>query len=150
MNNVYVLLMLIAGAGIAAQIAVNAHLRTVTGSALWAGNIVFAVSLAVGVVMLAAALLLSSVSLPDPALWRAPSWVWFGGLFGAVYVVLAIVLAGRLGASVVSAAGILGQLAASVLIDHYGWFGMPVQSATPMRLLGVGLLTAGVVLIRWK
>ena len=65
-------------------------------------------------------------------------------------MVLAIVLADRLGAALVSATGILGQLGASVLIDHYGWFGMPVQRATPARLIGVGLMLAGVALIRWK
>jgi transporter family-2 protein len=60
------------------------------------------------------------------------------------------VLASRLGASLLSAAGILGQLGASILIDHYGWFAMPVQRATPTRLIGAALLAAGVVMIRWK
>jgi transporter family-2 protein len=150
MNNVYALLMLIAGAGIAAQIAVNAQMRTVSGSALWAANIVFAVSMTAGLITLAGASLFSTLSPPSPALWRAPLWVWLGGLFGGIYVVLAIVLADRLGAALLSATGILGQLGASILIDHYGWFGMPVQRASPARLIGVALLAAGVVLIRWK
>ena len=150
MSNVFALVMLIAGAGIAAQIAVNAQLRTVSGSALWAANIVFAVSMTAGLLVLAGASLFSTLPPPSPALWRAPRWVWLGGIFGGVYVVLAIVLADRLGAALVSATGILGQLAASILIDHYGWFGMPVQRASPTRLIGVALLAAGVVLIRWK
>src|ERR671913_2469666 len=120
MNSVSVVLMLIAGAGIAAQIAINAHLRTVSGSTLWAANITFAVSLVAGLVIMAAAMPFSTVSVPSPALWRAPLWVWMGGLGGAVYVILAVVLAARLGALLLSAAGILGQLGASLLIDHYG------------------------------
>ena len=150
MNTASVVLVLIAGAGIAAQIAINAHLRTVSGSALWAANITFAVSLLAGLAALAAAMAFSTVAPPSPALWRAPLWVWMGGLGGAVYVLLAIILAGRLGALLLSAAGIVGQLGASLLIDHYGWFGMPIQRATPARLIGVALLAAGVVLIRWK
>ena len=150
MSNVFALVMLIAGAGIAAQIAVNAQLRTVSGSALWAANIVFAVSMTAGLIVLAGTSLFSTLPSPSPALWRAPRWVWLGGIFGGAYVVLAIVLADRLGAALLSATGILGQLAASILIDHYGWFGMPVQRATPARLIGVALLAAGVVLIRWK
>ena len=150
MRSLPALLMLMAGAGIAAQIAVNAQLAAATRSAVWAANIVFAVSLAAGVVALAGSLVLTRVAWPDPALWRAPAWVWTGGLFGAVYVVLAMLLADRLGAALVSATGILGQLGASILIDHYGWFGMPVQRASPTRLIGVALLFAGVVLIRWK
>jgi transporter family-2 protein len=150
MNSVSVVLMLIAGAGTAAQIAINAHLRAVSGSALWAANITFAVSMLAGLVATAAVFPFAPVGLPNPALWRAPSWVWLGGLGGAVYVLLAIVLAARLGALLLAAAGIVGQLGASLLIDHYGWFGMPVQPATPTRLIGVALLAAGVVLIRWK
>jgi transporter family-2 protein len=150
MNSLFVLCMVIAGAGIAAQIAVNAQLRTVSGSALWSANIVFAVSVAAGLLALAGTALFSALAPPNPALWRAPVWVWTGGLFGAVYVVLAILLADRLGAAMVSATGILGQLGASILIDHFGWFGMPIQRATPARLIGVALLAAGVVLIRWK
>jgi bacterial/archaeal transporter family-2 protein len=150
MNNLYVLLMLLAGAGIAGQIAVNAYLRTVTGSALWAANIVFAVSMVAGLLALVGGMVFSTVSPPDPAIWRSPAWVWFGGLFGAAYVVLAILLADRIGAALVSATGIFGQLVASILIDHYGWFGMPVQRATPARLIGAALLAAGVVLIRWR
>jgi transporter family-2 protein len=150
MRSLPLLLMLIAGAGIAAQIAVNAQLASATRSAVWAANIVFAVSLATGVVAIAGSLVFSRFTWPDPALWRAPAWVWTGGLFGAVYVMVAILLADRLGAALVSAVGILGQLGASILIDHYGWFGLGVQRATPTRLIGVALLAAGVVLIRWK
>jgi transporter family-2 protein len=43
---------------------------------------------------------------------------------------------------------VVGQLLAGVLIDHYGWFGMPVQPVTFGRLLGALFLVAGVVLIR--
>jgi transporter family-2 protein len=150
MNNLYILLMVMAGAGIAAQIAVNAQLRIVTGSPLWAANIVFAVSMMAGLVAIAGTRVFSTLPLPDPALWRAPAWIWLGGIFGGVYVVLAILLADRMGAALVSVTGIFGQLCASLLIDHYGWFGMSIQRATPARLVGAVLLGAGVVLIRWR
>ena len=141
--------MVAAGAAVAAQIAVNAHLGVVAGP-LWASNISFAVSMVAGIVVLGAAVALGAMPVPDPGLWRAPWWVWFGGLGGATYVVLAIVLTHRLGAALLSAAGILGQLGTSLLIDHYGWFGVPVHRLSVTRCLGVVLLGAGVVLIRWK
>jgi len=150
MNNLYILLMLIAGAGLAVQIVVNAQLRVVAGNALWAANIVFAVSLAAGLAALAFATVFARVPLPDPALWRAPWWVWLGGLGGAAYVLLAILLARRLGAALLSAAGILGQLVASILIDHYGWFGTSVHRVSAARAIGVVLMAIGVALIRWK
>jgi transporter family-2 protein len=122
----------------------------VTGSALWAANISFAVSMIAGLVALGAAILLGEIPLPNPAVWTAPSWIWLGGLGGATYVLLAILLTHRLGAAVLSAAGILGQLSTSLLIDHYGWFGVPVHRMSATRLVGILLLTLGVVLLRWK
>ena len=150
MNNFFVLLMLMAGAGVAAQIAINAQLRVAAASAVWATNISFAVSMAAGLAALAFAVVLAREPLPAPALWRAPWWVWFGGLGGAAYVLLAILLVRRLGVALLSAVGILGQLVASVLIDHYGWFGTPVHRISAARAIGVVLLAIGVALIRWK
>jgi transporter family-2 protein len=150
MVNLYILFMVGAGAAVATQIAINAYLGVVTGSALWAANISFAVSMIAGLVALGAAILLGEIPLPNAAVWTAPSWIWLGGLGGATYVLLAILLTHRLGAAVLSAAGIVGQLATSLLIDHYGWFGVPVHRISVMRLMGVVLLTLGVVLLRWK
>ncbi len=150
MTNLYILLMLMAGVAVALQIVVNAQLRVVSASALWATNISFAVSMAAGLVALATGAALGRVPLPDPALWRAPAWVWLGGLGGAAYVLLAVLLAHRLGAALLSAVGIVGQLVAAVLIDHYGWFGTPVHRVSAARAAGVVLLTVGVALIRWK
>ena len=41
-----------------------------------------------------------------------------------------------------------GQLVASILIDHYGWLGFPVQKMNIQRLLGVMLLVGGFLLVR--
>jgi transporter family-2 protein len=150
MVNLYILCMVGAGAAVATQIAINAHLGAVTGSALWAANISFAVSMVAGLVALGTAILLGEMPLPNPAVWTAPSWIWLGGLGGATYVLLAVLLTHRLGAAVLSAAGILGQLSTSLLIDHYGWFGVPVHRMSATRLVGTLLLTLGVVLLRWK
>ena len=149
MVNLYILCMVGAGAAVATQIAINAYLGGVTGSALWAANISFAVSMIAGLVGLVRPFC-GEMPLPNPAVWTAPSWIWLGGLGGATYVLLAILLTHRLGAAVLSAAGILGQLATSLLIDHYGWFGIPVHRMSATRLMGILLLTLGVVLLRWK
>ena len=92
----------------------------------------------------------AGLSAPGPALWRSPWWIWLGGFGGFAYVGLAIVTARYLGAATLSAAGILGQLGASMLIDHYGWFGVPIQRISMTRVLGLGLMLAGVMLIRTK
>ena len=42
---------------------------------------------------------------------------------------------------------VLGQLATSLLFDHFGWLGFAQHPVSLMRLGGVALLLAGVVLI---
>lgn len=150
MTNFYILLMVMAGTGVAAQIVINAQLRVVAGTTLWATNICFAVSLLAGLAVLAFATVFAHEPLPAPDLWRAPSWVWLGGLGGAVYVIAAVLLTRRLGAAVLSAAGVLGQIGAAMLIDHYGWLGAPVQRLSAPRVVGAALLVVGVALMRWR
>jgi transporter family-2 protein len=150
MTNLFVLFMVVAGASVAAQIAINAQLRVVAGSALWATNISFAVSMVIGLTVVAISGAFGRLTMPDAALWRAPWWIWLGGFGGALYVLLAILLTRRLGIAVLSAAGILGQLGAALLIDHYGLFGAPVARLSVARVVGVAMLMIGVVLIRWR
>ena len=74
-------------------------------------------------------------------------WAWFGGLFGAFYVAISTVVAAQLGTTSLLALALLGQLATALVIDHFGWLGLPEHPITLIRLAGVGLLGAGVWLI---
>ena len=150
MTNLYILVIVLVGAGVGAQIAVNAGLGAATLSPLWAANINFAVSFIVGLTVLGIAILLGHPVAPNPAIWTAPKWIWLGGVFGGTYVLLAIILTRTVGVAVLSAATIVGQLTASLLIDHYGWFGATVYRLSATRLVGALFLMAGVALIRWK
>jgi transporter family-2 protein len=74
--------------------------------------------------------------------------MWTGGLFGAAFIFMTVVATPRLGAALMLATAIVGQLAAALVIDHYGLFGGDVIPISAMRLAGVALLVGGVVLIR--
>jgi transporter family-2 protein len=78
---------------------------------------------------------------------RAPWWALVGGLLGAVYVTVALVAVRALGASGLTAVVIAGQLAISVVIDRFGLVGVARQHVGPLRILGLVLLAAGVVLV---
>jgi transporter family-2 protein len=54
-----------------------------------------------------------------------------------------------LGAALMLASSIVGQLGAALVIDHYGLFGATVIPITATRVIGVTLLAVGVILIRW-
>ncbi|MBN8969062.1 MAG: DMT family transporter [Rhizobiales bacterium] len=136
---------IVAGASIVFQAAVNADLRFALNSASWAALISY-VGGAIAMVVFVA---VSGSSWLTGADLAKTSWLsWFGGLFGAVYVVAAILLLPRLGAATLLALFVTGQMVMSVALDHYGILGVPQHSVDLSRLAGCALLVLGVVLIR--
>jgi transporter family-2 protein len=138
-------LAIMAGISIVVQQALNANLRVALNSAAWSGFM----SYAVGVVCMA----LLALALRDPVplanvAARIPWWAWSGGLFGAIFIGLAIFVAPQLGAATFIALLVTGQMLASVTFDHFGWMDLAQRSIDPPRLLGVTLLIGGVVLIQ--
>jgi transporter family-2 protein len=117
----------------------------VLGAPIWAASTQFVV----GFVVLMALAAVTRQPLPaGAAIARTPWWMWTGGLFGAAFIYMSVVATPKLGAALMLSASIVGQLGAALVIDHYGLFGAEVIPISALRLLGVGLLVAGVVLIR--
>jgi transporter family-2 protein len=140
-----IFLALIAGISVVVQQALNANLRNAIGSAAWSGFVSYAVGLA--------CMVLLTLALRDPlpsaaVAARIPWWAWSGGLFGAIFIALGILLIPHLGAATFLALLVAGQMLASITLDHYGWLGLEQRSVDLPRLIGAGLLVAGVVLIR--
>ena len=145
MRNLFILFAAVAGAGVALQAVINSRLRFILGAPIWAASTQFVIGLAtLGIVAAATRQALP----PAAALARTPWWMWTGGLFGAAFIFMTVVATPRLGAALMMAAAIVGQLTAALVIDHYGWFGADVVPITAMRLVGVALLVGGVILIR--
>ncbi len=138
-------LALAAGVSFVFQQAVNSNLRIALSSAWWAG---FFSYLGGTLVMLLAAFLLRE-PWPSLAIVMRSQWLsWTGGIFGAIYIAASIFLLPRLGAATVIALIVTGQMIGSLAFDHFGLLGVPVHSLTAFKLVGAGLLVAGVVLIR--
>jgi transporter family-2 protein len=138
-------LTVLAGASIVLQQALNANLRFELNSAIWAGVMSYVVGLA--------CMLLLVIAWRDPipsvvAAARIPWWAWTGGLFGAIYIALAVILVPQLGAATFVALLVAGQMLASIAFDHYGALGLAQRHIDLPRMIGVALLVAGVVLIR--
>ncbi len=55
----------------------------------------------------------------------------------------------RLGVAITISLIIAGQLAAAVVLDHFGLLGVVVREATPGRIAGVFVMFAGVLMIRF-
>lgn len=146
MNNFYMLFAVAAGAGVAAQAIINARLRFILGAPVWAATAQFVV----GLLMLGVVALVTQQSLPAAgSLARAPWWMWTGGLFGATFILMSVIVTAKLGTALMMASTIVGQLGAALVIDHFGWFGATIIPISPTRVLGAILLAVGVILIRW-
>jgi transporter family-2 protein len=80
-----------------------------------------------------------------------PPLLWLGGLLGAIYVTVAIVLTPMLGTGAVIALGIAGQVVASLALDHYGMLGLAAREITLGRASGAMLVIVGALMVRrWK
>ena len=137
------LLVVLAGGSVAFQQVLNASLRMNLGSPWWAGTVSYLVGL---IAMLTVALLA-----PGPRFTftgDAPWIAWAGGLFGAIFIGVAILMAPRLGVATTLALVVVGQMVGSLAFDHFGLLGMPQHPATLTRMAGAALLILGVVLVR--
>lgn len=141
-----IVLAMAAGACLPTQAGINAQLNLWTKSPV----LTAAVSFAVGTLCLITYAMI--LRLPLPVRSEMPQlawWVWTGGFFGAFFVASTVVLAPRLGAAAMITLIIAGQMLVSLVLDHFGWLGYPLQPLNPGRLTGMGLILAGVVLIRF-
>lgn len=133
------------GTSLPVQAGLNAQLARAAGHPVWSALISFAV----GTVSLTTYVLVSRLPPVALASLRTLPWyAWLGGVIGAVYVPSVLLLLPRLGLALSFSLIIAGQLFISLLLDHFGWLGLPVQPISPGRILGAGLLIIGVVLIR--
>jgi transporter family-2 protein len=141
----YALLALLAGAGLPVQASVNSALRSHLGRPEWAALVNFLV----GSAALGCALLAQRAAAPPAEAWgRAPWWAWTGGLLGAFFVAVTVVLTPRLGVVAMLALMLAGQVVAALAFDHFGLLGLAARGFTPTRALGAVLLVAGVLLVQ--
>jgi transporter family-2 protein len=141
------LLAVIAGAVVPFQSAINANLGRGLGHPLWATL----ASLLVSIVVLLPVMLALRLPLPSLAfISKAPLWMWAGGAFGVCFISLALMLLPKLGASGFIALALAGQVMASLVLDHFGLFGLVERQMTLPRVLGAVLLMGGVALIQFS
>ena len=140
------LVAVLAGAAVPFQAGSNAALGRLLGHPLWAAG----VSLLVSLLMLVPALLVMRAPLPQlQSLAQAPWWAWFGGVAGVLYITAALVLTPRLGAAGFIVCVIAGQVLSSLLIDQWGLLGLPERPVNVWRLVGVGMIVLGMLVVQW-
>jgi transporter family-2 protein len=139
----YVALAAVAGFFLPLQALVNSRTSQALGGALLATLVNFAGGTIILLVMLAA--MRASFPTADQV-GKVPSYAWFSGVVGIIFVTQSAFTVPKLGAAGMIAVVIAGQLFASMVFDHFG----VLQQAHPVswqKIVGAVLLLGGVWLI---
>jgi transporter family-2 protein len=141
----YLLLALVAGAMMPTQAAINNKLASYVASPISAAF----VSFLVGTVGLFIYMLATGVPVSNIAnIKDAPPVAWLGGLLGAFFVASTVILAPRIGVAMTFSLIVAGQMLITLVLDHFGFLGLPVKEISLARVGGILLIVAGVALIR--
>lgn len=132
------------GAGLAMQTAVNSKLRSFTFSSYLSSG--FSFLMAWLFLLLLSLFTHQSLMISSTVFTHNPGWLWLGGLFGAIALTGNVVLFQKIGSLQTTVLPIMGQIVMSVIIDQFGLFKSPNSPLTLAKILGLGLIIAGVVL----
>ena len=144
-NYFFIFLAILAGMAMPTQATVNSKLAESVSSPILAAFISFAV----GTIALFVYILLTGVPLTDLfSSKNAPLVAWIGGFLGAFFVSVMAAAVPRIGVALAFSLAIGGQMLVTLLIDHFGWLGVPEKPINLWRVLGAALITVGVILIR--
>lgn len=140
----YLALVLIGGSGLSLQVAWNSRLRESVGSPAASSLISICVSF-ITLLPVVVFGLLGTPRLPAPG--TVPWWAWCGGIMGAFYLTVSLLALPKVGAALVVAYAVTGQMVCALALDSLGLFGVPRVPLSPYRLLGAALLVAGLLLL---
>jgi transporter family-2 protein len=138
----YLLAAVALGAIVAFQPGLNAEVARRLGTPVGAAFVSIMIAFALSAIYL----VVTRQAFPVSALASLPPYLWLGGVIGFLFVIGALYVAPALGAAVLFAAIVLGQMIAAVAADHFGIGGYPVRSIDVARIGGIVLVVAGVFL----
>ena len=81
---------------------------------------------------------------------QAPWYSWLGGVIAPIITVTVMLSIKGLSPTVAISAILLSQLTVAALIDAFGWLGSDKLPFTWQKYVGVGLMAAGVLLMKYK
>lgn len=144
-SQLLLLMPLATGIGIAMtlQTAINTQLREYLYSPLQAALFSFLV----GTIVLAILVFFQQVPKPNlHEIVHLPWYMWLGGVLGVYAISLSIYAAPKLGYLTLTGLILFGQIAMSMLVDHFGVLGTEKAPINWQRLLGGVVIFIGVLL----
>tara|TARA_R110002049_G_scaffold237945_1_gene411108 strand:+ start:8590 stop:9036 length:447 start_codon:yes stop_codon:yes gene_type:complete len=148
MNNSSLLLISFSvGILVVIQGGINARLGILLNNTLLATSAALVMSASFTLI----AVLMTVRELPSTAqLQSIPTYMWFtGGALSFMAVTLFYYIIPRIGISTAVVFGLSGQIIFAAIAGHYGWFGMPMDPMTIKKVMGMIVMTIGVILIKY-
>tara|TARA_R110000868_G_scaffold403248_1_gene680344 strand:+ start:17687 stop:18133 length:447 start_codon:yes stop_codon:yes gene_type:complete len=148
MNNSSLLLISFSvGILVVIQGGINARLGILLNNTLLATSAALVMSASFTLI----AVLMTVRELPSTAqLQSIPTYMWFtGGALSFMAVTLFYYIIPRIGISTAVVFGLSGQIIFAAIAGHYGWFGMPMEPMTIKKVMGMIVMTLGVILIKY-
>lgn len=130
MNLFLIPLVVIAGMGLSVEAGLLGPLGAEVGQG-WATFGIFGM----GSLLLSGGLIFSRAKLAD--LFSQPRWMLTGGLLGPIYVLALTLATPHIGVGLTMVGILFGQVAASLIIDHQGWFGTTRRAVDRYRILAL-------------
>lgn len=131
---------LLTGAIIAFMVSLNGTLSAQTGNYTSTVIIHF-----VGLIGITFVLFITKSKLSN--LKKAPIFLYVGGFVGILTVLFNNTGYTHLGASLTIALSLFGQSITSILIDHFGLFGLPVVRFNHKKTVGLIIISCGIFLM---
>ncbi|KOO52722.1 DMT family transporter [Priestia koreensis] len=69
--------------------------------------------------------------------FRVPKWYLLGGLFCVIYLTVLVFGIPKVGVGISMIAAVMGQIVASMLIEHFKWLGSSQKRLTKDRIIAV-------------
>ncbi|WP_210607847.1 DMT family transporter [Priestia flexa] len=68
---------------------------------------------------------------------KVPKWYLLGGLFCVIYLSVLVYAIPKVGVGIAMISAVIGQIVASMMIEHFKWLGSPRKRMTKNRIIAV-------------
>jgi len=144
----YLITGIIMGTFFPIQASMSARLSSSSKTPLTASLIAFSLGT---VILLIINLIVDPIGFTVGIDFSYPLYIFIGGAIAGVgFNVANIILFSKLGASITTLVTVAGQMIVGILIDHFGWFGVPANPVSITRTLGIAIMIFAISLVQPK
>ena len=75
---------------------------------------------------------------------QIPLYMYCGGCIGVLTVIFNVFAIGKIGASLMTALGLLGQMMTSLLLENKGWLSTSIRKLNKGKIIGLVVVCLGI------